>query len=489
MDPETTPPLPPAGSGSVVGDDLGLGLQLPGDGTVDAAGRRRVHPITPLVHAVSALPIALIILFSLSVGGAFAIGARTVFLALALLVILPLVVGGISYLAWRNLWFWFDDDGDFRVDSGILTKKQRRLQLSRLQSVDVTQPLAARVFSLAEVTVEVAGSHDSRVRLRFLPLAAARGLRSELLARAAGLRHDVGEAPEAPIASVAPRDLAVSLLLRTVTAGLLLLTALIIVFTVLTSGWGGLVLALFTGGLPILIVVGEFMKFFNFTVSQSPDGLRLRFGLAKTETRTVPPGRVQAIEFVEPLLWRRWNWVRLRVNIAGVGGTDSNGNTEETLLIPVATRDIADDIVARVLPGLDLAGMDWQSAPDRSRRRSPIQWSRLAVAWDDHVFVARRGRLTRRIMVIPHVRTQSVRLTQGPWERPLDLASVHVDSTPGPVKVMALHLDAGAARAIADAQALRAERGRAQDRTTRWAAEQLRDGASVQEPGATQPDA
>ncbi len=84
---------------------------------------------------------------------------------------------------------------------------------------------------------------------------------------------------------------------------------------------------------------------------------------------------------------------------------------------------------------------------------------------------------------------ESVRLTQGPWERPLDLASVHVDSTPGPVKVMALHLDAGAARAIADAQALRAERGRAQDRTTRWAAEQLRDGASVEEPGAGQPDA
>ena len=471
MAPEGTP----APATSAVGDDLGLGLQLPGAGTVDPAGRRRVHPITPLVHAASALPVALLILFSLSIGGVFSIGARTIALSFGLLVLLPIVIGMIAYLGWRNLWFWFDEDGDFRVDSGILTKKQRRMQLSRLQSVDIAQPLIARLFSLAEITVEVAGSHDSRVKLRFLQLDEARALRNEILARSAGLRHDAPEAPEAPIASVTPRDLAVSLLLRSVTAGLLGLTALVIVITVLTSGWGGLVFAMFTGGLPILIVVTEFMRYFNFTVSQSPDGLRTRFGLAKTETRTIPPGRVQAIEFVEPLLWRRWGWVRLRVNIAGVGGTDSNGNQQETLLIPVATRAVADGIVSRILPGLDLAGLDWKFAPPRSRRRSPIQWRNLAVAWDEAVFASRRGRVTRRLMVIPHVRTQSVRLTQGPWERALDLASVHVDSTPGPVEVMALHLDAMTARRVVDDQSVRAERGRAVDRSTRWAAEKLRE--------------
>ena len=129
--------------------------------------------------------------------------------------------------------------------------------------------------------------------------------------------------------------------------------------------------------------MSEFIKYFNFTVSSSPDGLRLRFGLAKTETRTVPPGRVQAIEFVEPFLWRRWGWVRLRVNIAGAGRADSNGQKEETILIPVATRAVADELVAQVLPGLDLDALQWHMAPDRSRRRSPIQWRRLAVAWDD----------------------------------------------------------------------------------------------------------
>ena len=464
-------PPPPAGGpgGSSVGDDLGLGLKLPGRGTVDDAGRRRVHPITPVVHGVTVIPIAIGLVLVFGIGSVTQFGPVGILGAIAAIIALTLVVTGWQYLAWRNLWFWFDDDGDFRVDSGVLTKQQRRLQLSRLQAVDVAQPLFARLFSMAEVTVEVAGVGDSKVRLQFLPLDEARALRSEILARAAGLRHDTVEAPEAPITTVSPRDLAVSLLLRTVTAGLLLVTVLIVVVTVLSSGWGGLAIALVTGGLPILIVVAEFIKYFGFTVSQSPDGLRLRFGLAKTETRTVPPGRVQAIEFVEPLLWRRWRWVRLRVNIAGVGGEGSGGQKEETILVPVAPPDVAADIVHRVLPGLDLAALTWHEAPARSRRRSPIQWQRLAVAWDDTVFVARSGRLTRRTSVIPHVRTQSVRVTQGPWERSLLLASVHVDSTPGPVSIVGHHLDAAQARAVADEQAIRAGRGRADDRTIRWA--------------------
>jgi putative membrane protein len=212
------------------------------------------------------------------------------------------------------------------------------------------------------------------------------------------------------------------------------------------------------------------MRYFDFTVSESPDGLRLRFGLAKRETRTVPPGRVQSIEIVEPLLWRPRSWVRVKVNIAGVGGQDSGGNKEETLLLPVASREVAIEVIGHVLPGIDLSTLDWRPAPPRARRRSPIQGGRLAVAWDDAVFATRRGLVTRRMAVIPHVRSQSVRLTQGPWERVLDLASVHVDTTPGPVHVVGLHLDAVTARSIADDEVERAAAGRRIDRSTRWAA-------------------
>jgi putative membrane protein len=57
--------------------------------------------------------------------------------------------------------------------------------------------------------------------------------------------------------------------------------------------------------------------------------------------------------------------------------------------------------------------------------------------------------------VIPDARTQSVRWTQGAWERSLSLASVHADSTPGPVRISGLHLDAEFARVVAFEQAQR----------------------------------
>jgi len=454
---------------SAIGDDLGLGAFVPPDATSDEQGRRHAHPVTPIVHGVAALPFGIAFAF-VSLGGVLAsIGIGAFLGAVLVVVIIGLLVTGWSYLAWRNLWYWFDDDGDFRVDSGVVTRRQRRLQLSRLQAVDVAQPLFARLFAMAEVTIEVAGTGDSRVRLRYLTLGDARALRSEVLARAAGLGEEAGEAPEAPIVQVPHRDLAVSLLARSVTAGLLLLTVVIFLFTWRIEGWGGLGVMALTGGIPILVVVTEFIRYFGFRVSESPDGLRLRFGLARTETRTVPPGRVQAIEFVEPLLWRRWGWVRVRVNIAGVNRDESGGSRQETLLIPVAPREVAVDLVQRVLPGLDLESLQWHEAPPRARWRAPVQWRRLAVAWDGTILASRRGRITRRLAVMPHARTQSVRVTQGPWERALDLASMHADSTPGPVRVAALHLDAVFARSVADDQAARARLARGTDTSTRWA--------------------
>jgi putative membrane protein len=50
-------------------------------------------------------------------------------------------------------------------------------------------------------------------------------------------------------------------------------------------------------------------------------------------------------------------------------------------------------------------------------------------------------------------------MIQGPWERALNLASLHVDTTPGPVNVVALHLDADEVRAAMWDQAIRVNQG------------------------------
>lgn len=452
---------------SNIGDDLGLGIALPGSKLIDAEGHRKVHPLTPLVHAVAVVPAMIGVAIAFSAPSGFTwmrfipgLGEiATVLLGLAVLTaMLSALVAGYQYLAWRVLSFWFDADGDFRVRSGVLFRQERRVQLSRVQAVDVIQPLAARIFSMAVLVIEVAGQDKSRVQLKFLTLADAREIRGEVLARSAGLHASTPEAPQNVLYRVATRDLVLSLVLRSSTVGLLLASAAILTVSYLTEGWGGLGIALATGAAPIVIVIAEFLRYYGFTISESPDGLRLRYGLLRTENRTVPPGRVQSIDFVEPLLWRRWKWARVRINIAGVGKQSSDGNNQnqETLLVPVAPMHQAHELVARVLPELNVEALEWHDAPPRAVKRAPIQWRRLAVAWDDRIFAIRRGRITRHLAAVPHVRTQSVRYTQGPWERALSLASVHVDTTPGPVRVDGLHLDAAFARQVANEQAARA---------------------------------
>jgi hypothetical protein len=59
-------------------------------------------------------------------------------------------------------------------------------------------------------------------------------------------------------------------------------------------------------------------------------------------------------------------------------------------------------------------------------------------------------------------------VTQGPWLRALGLASVHVDSTPGPVLPVAMCRDATHARAIAETQAERARAARSSAAPDRW---------------------
>jgi len=422
------------------------------------------------VHAGRGLPIALVAGFGLL--GNFQSQLPLQFalpIMVGIAIGLATLIAGFQYLAWQRLTFWFDAEGDFRMASGVVTRRERRLQLSRLQGVEVVQPLLARLFGMAEVSVEVAGAGDSRAVVRYVSLADATSLRNEVIARAAGLRPDSGEAPEQPLVQVPAKDLIVSLLLRGSTVFLVALTAVIVVTTIVGAGWAGAAFLL-AGGVPLLMVVAEFTRYYNFTVADSPDGLRLRSGLLQTQSQTIPPGRVQAVEFVQSMLWRRKDWVRVRLNVAGMksGDDQDSGQGNEMVLLPVAPYDVAISVVQRVLPGVDARSIPLSPPPARARKRAWIQFRALGVGFDERVFVSARGKFVHRLTVVPHARTQSVRVTQGVWERSLGLATMHIDSTPGPVRAMALHRTAAEARALAESQNLRGENAFAAGGTKRW---------------------
>ncbi|MFW5899414.1 MAG: PH domain-containing protein, partial [Jiangellaceae bacterium] len=349
------------------------------------------------------------------------------------------------------------------------------VRMDRLQAVDVVRPLAGRLLGLSELRMEVAGGGESDAPLAYLSADDAVRLRAELLARSAGIDADTPEAPERLVHQVSLGRLVGSTVLSgAFVMGVVLIAVLFTLGTVFSVGPDDAVTVALPSLLPGFIGVGAALWYqlgrnFGFALAESPDGFRIRKGLLDTRAQTVPPGRIQGVAIVQPLLWRLRGWVRVDVDVAGYAGS-SSGEANTSRLLPVATFPEAVWVLREVLPGADPAAVELSPVPRRAAWLRPIGWLRLAYGADDRVVVAREGVLYRTLTVVPHAKTQSVRVTQGPVQRLLGLATVRVDTTPGPVDAVIRHRPQQEARAILEAQARRARLARRVDVPDRWMA-------------------
>ena len=369
-----------------------------------------------------------------------------ILLALALV---GAVYGGASWLRTK---YWIEAD-ELRVDTGVIGRQSRRIRIDRLQGIDIVQPFVARLFGLAELRMDVAGGGNREGSLSFLRLSEAQQLKETLLARRDAVRArtdepDAGpEAPEHLLTKVSAGMLAAGIALSTETLMSVLGAAILIT---LATWFGSLAAA---GGLfPVLIgtAVVAFRRFsgaYGFTVTEGPAGLQVRRGLFDLNAQTIALPRLQGVTITEPLLWRRLGWARLDVSLAGGGhGDDGRGPASSTVL-PIADRRLVAWLAAHVLRGPLPPDHVLARPPARARWVAPIGRRFMAVGADESVIVAREGWLTRRTHVVPHARVQSLRLSQGPVQRRLRLADLHVDSPPGPVRVRGRHRDAAEVRA------------------------------------------
>ena len=428
----------------------------------------RLHPLSPVLRGWRVLAV-----FAAFAAQNSARGGGLLELAVTAAAGIPVAVV-YGYLSWRFTRFYLDGD-NLRIDSGVLFRNQKQVPLARVQAVEILRPLLGRVQGLAELRLDVAGGGKD-ARLSYLAESEAHRLRAELLARAAGIDAATPEAPEHVLVEVPPQRLVVALLLSIpVILGVLWLTVSLVA-AVWTRELGVLGL-----NLPVLFgfagyVYSELVGRYGFTVAQSPDGLRLRSGLLDTRAQTVPPGRVQAVQVVEPWLWRRRGWARLRVNVAGYAGGEDQSSS--SILLPVGSRAEVHRVLDLVLPPVEGAapgpegargdGVLLQPVPRRARWLAPIAAPRLGVGADARLLAIRDGRLRRELTLVPHERMQSVRLTQGPLQRHLGLATVHVDLPPGSFAAQARHRDQMQARRLVEDQAGRARAARRIARPERW---------------------
>ena len=470
-------------------------------------------------------------------------------------------------LRWWAKTYAVDRDGVY-LRSGILVKQLRVARLPRIQSVDVVHPLLGRVLGLGRLTVEVAGGSDSRVVIGYLSTVRLEELRDRILDLAAGaadaagpdvehagpagpdaagpgpddsagsagparrlaplgFEDAVGASPlrsaggreEHPLYTVGPAIL-IGSILRSVTT----LWAVLIIIVILAAAiaaivargvsamGAGFLLSAVAGPAAIVGAVwGRFNRSWGFRAAATPTGIRMRFGLTSEISSTLPPGRVHGVSIEQGPLWRRRDWWRVRVAVAGRSGKNSSdassgsgdgraGSTGSTggVLLPVGERDTALRALWLVVPDLGVpdpgdflaaalsgTGDDGAGRPDapagaperglirispRGRIFSPLAWRREAIALTGTCVVLRTGRWWRRTGVVPYERIQSLRVRQGPFARRRGLASIHLDMVDHSVPTSLSNLGIADAAAIQRVVSERALRRRRAERLDRWLA-------------------
>ncbi len=456
-------------------------------------------------------------------------------LSVALERYLPLVLIGIAvvlivivalfWVSWRMSTFRVTDEV-VELRQGVLFRSHRKARLDRIQGINITRSLVARIFGAAKLEITVAGA-DANMQLAYLSNANADGLRAELLRRASGIRADAeSERAEAEAAAAAasgdPARVNLAEVARQrlaefaapeldptlappqsvvqMTAGRLIGSTLLNVGTwFLALAIAGVVLVMTLGDagpyvlfglIPMVFgfgsyVVNRVIKSLRYSIAATPDGVRVGYGLLSTSNETIPPGRIHAIEITQDLLWRPFDWWTVRINLASRSSASGAAAQLNTTILPVGSRADVLKVLELVLPGLVTdetreliaGGLEPARADDgftTSPRRGAVlrwfSWRRNGYLVHPDAVVLRRGALWRSLAVVPTARTQSVAVHQGPLERSLRLAHVRVHTVQGPVtaKIGALDVDDACAlfrdTAANGVAAIRA------DRTHRWGA-------------------
>lgn len=484
-------------------------------GPVPAAAPQwhRVHPLTPVVKgwlamvviAGAVVNILLDDLVNAYLGRGDAVppqdfdparmGAVFWWVLAAVVAVVLLVFAAAVLVSW-----WFTryqvTPEHVRIRSGVLFRQERQARLDRVQAIDIHRPFLPRLLGLAELKFEVADAGQSAVSLSYLTHPQARVLRGELLGRlglaAPGQGPTApgsGAAPGAPVRRPAPwavtgdQECPVLGVPVPRLVGSVLASGSSVALAVLLAAAPAALLvepraapAMLAAWLPGLISFGAVSyrrveQGYHFRLLRVPEGMRVRYGLFSVRSQTVPAGRIQAVGVDQPLLWRPFGWYRVRVNVAGYGPAAGESDAMRSTLLPVGTLPEVHRVLHLALPGArdgDLAALlreglhglgaqgRFTTSPRRARWLDPLVHRRTGFAATDDVLAVRSGRLSRRTAVLPHEKTQSVAVSQGPLERALRLADVQLHSTPGPVTVAVPHLDAGDARALAAAQAVHA---------------------------------
>lgn len=370
----------------------------------------------------------------------------------------------MTSLAWRKKAYALTPSG-VHLRHGVFVKHHRHVRWDRIHSVEIEQKLLPRLFGLGSIEVDSASGASSDLEIGLLRRDDCVRLRQEILQTAARIRGGddtpgnslVSEAPLAHDSDVV-FQLSRSRLIGQTVVSTTMVSSLAVIATLvaitLISGEVVTFAAIVALLAPLKRLWSEFSGWWDLTVTDENDTLRISRGLTSTQNYSIFPGRVQAVKLSQPVLWRLFGWWRVTILFTGSANmadmvAEADNMRIRHMPIPAGTQNEALGFLHRVVPDLgsdnDVELLDqalhgqgnsqyFTSSPQRARLINVLGWQRNGWAITPRVFVSRSGRLNKETVITTHRAWQSLYVTQNIFQRFRHVSTMHMALTPGPVE-------------------------------------------------------
>lgn len=374
------------------------------------------------------------------------------------------------------------NNGKLEIQSGLLGRRNRVIDPAHIQNTELVQNPFHRAFGLVELRIETAGEGGAEGLLSALSVADATALQAHIrrkpavkgeaaqedeiehngLVEVLGYGVSVGRAGAALVVYGIAQEWARAFqpaLLET---------------TLARPGAGFVLLAVFLALGYVYSVGGAVIRYFEFRLFRSADGLRTESGLFTRRKVLIPAGRVQLLRIDESMLRRIMGYATVQIETAGsnAGGMQegTRGGAASEAMIPMVAQDLLPETLDAVLPGYAKSeASEWEPSARlaliSSVLRGGLRWTiflglfghfiapaigfgqrdELAgigllfgawTGWRDWgtagwkltsaLLLVRRGFLSRQTTLVPRSKVQSVHLVQGPLQRRFGVWQVHV---------------------------------------------------------------
>lgn len=316
--------------------------------------QRRLHPLSPLLDAVTMAMRFWPALFALVINGSLR--------RAPLLIGLAALLAALAMLRWAMTSYGIGDDGQFRFSSGVLFRSERLVPLDRIQDVSQLRKLRHRALGVVALRIETAGGGgDSDVVLDFVTVAEAASL-------AKILRERSGVAQAGPILAASDRRLRLGpglLALGGLTGAQLVAAPLALLGLLnqvadLPKGFEDSVSAISpavgkAAGIAVLAVAAiaiaavlPMIRYHGFVLERVGSDLTLQRGLLEQRAVTVPLARVQSVRVLANPARRLLGLVRVLVDTTARSAGDGNSRAEHLGIPILALKDLGEaiDVVA-----------------------------------------------------------------------------------------------------------------------------------------------